>query len=284
MFVPDNLVRTAKHYFFETLSDQFSKSECKSMWTSILTTYFGWTPSQILLNANERFSESDLLRIRSVVKRLQVNEPFQYIIGEVYFADLNLLIDPSALIPRPETEELVAKILALKQPFRSILDICTGSGCIALALKNKFPSAKVLGFDLSAAAIALAQKNAQHTNLEVDFDTADVMTWTSNQSFDLIVSNPPYILAQEAEAMAPNVLDFEPHLALFVPDHDPLLFYKRIIAVALNNLQSGGFIALEIHENLAVQTMKLLHVKEFKNQGIYRDLQGKDRMILAQKV
>ena len=283
MFVADNRVASAKHYFFEELADLFSNSECKSMWSSVLSTYFGWTPSDILLKRDERFSESDLLRIRSVVKRLQANEPFQYIMGEVYFADLNLKIDQRALIPRPETEELIALILQLDLPFGSILDLCTGSGCIALALQHKLPKAKVVGVDLSIEAIALARENALQTKLDVDFVSEDVLQWQPVQTFDLLVSNPPYIPEQEAQLMAANVLDFEPHMALFVPDHDPLLFYKRIVAIAQVSLQSKGYLALEIHEDLAAQTLALLQTDAFENQRIYRDLQGKERMILAQK-
>jgi release factor glutamine methyltransferase len=283
MFVADNRVSSAKQYFFEELADLFSNSECKSMWTSVLNAYFGWSSSDVLLNNNERFSESDLLRIRAVVKRLQAHEPFQYIIGEVYFADLKLNIDQRALIPRPETEELIALILQLDLPFGSILDLCTGSGCIALALQHKFPNAKVVGVDLSLEAIALARENALQTKLDVEFVREDVLQWQPVQTFDLLVSNPPYIPEQEAQLMAANVLNFEPHMALFVPDHDPLLFYKRIVAIAQVSLQSKGYLALEIHEDLAAQTLALLQTDAFKNPRIYRDLQGKERMILAQK-
>ena len=283
MFVADNRVASAKHYFFEALADLFSNSECKSMWSSVLSTYFGWTPSDILLKRDERFSESDLLRIRSVVKRLQANEPFQYIMGEVYFADLNLKIDQRALIPRPETEELIDLILKLDEPFECILDLCTGSGCMALALQSKFLNAQVLGIDLSEDAIALARENALQTKLDVEFVIGDVLQWQPVQAFDLIVANPPYIPEQEAKLMAANVLDFEPHMALFVPDHDPLMFYKRIVAIANASLQSKGYLALEIHEDLAVQTIALITPEVFEKPRIYRDLQGKERMILAQK-
>lgn len=283
MFVADNRVASAKHYFFESLADLFSISECKSMWSSVLSTYFGWTPSDILLKRDERFSESDLLRIRSVVKRLQANEPFQYIMGEVYFADLTLKIDQRALIPRPETEELIALILQLEIPFGSILDLCTGSGCIALGLRNKLPNARVVGVDVSSEAITLAQENADQTKLDIEFLVEDILAWQPVQTFDLLISNPPYIPQKESQLMAANVLDFEPHMALFVPDHDPLLFYKRIVAIACASLQSKGYLALEIHEDLAAQTLALLQTDIFENPRIYRDLQGKERMILAQK-
>lgn len=283
MFVPDNLVRTAKHYFFETLSDQFSKSECKTMWTSILTTYFGWTPSQILLNANERFSESDLLRIRSVVKRLQINEPFQYVLGETYFADMLLKTDTRALIPRPETEELVALVMAQGLSYSNIIDFCTGSACIALALKKAYPTAVVSAIDLSEAAIELAQENAHLNQLELQLDVQDLFEWASTTSYDLMISNPPYIPQKEAALMQENVLAHEPHMALFVPDQTPLLFYEQLAQIALSNLQKKGLMVLEVHENLAQQTLSLFAPEYFSRREIHRDLQGKERMILAQK-
>ncbi|MDP5066713.1 MAG: peptide chain release factor N(5)-glutamine methyltransferase [Crocinitomicaceae bacterium] len=283
MFVADNRVASAKHYFFDQLAELFSNSECKSMWTNVLTTYFGWTPSDILLKGSERFSESDLLRIRSVVKRLQANEPFQYIIGETEFAGLLLKTDHRALIPRPETEELVALVANLGLAFEAILDLCTGSGCIALALQMKFPNAKVRGLDLSADAIALAKENAQLNNLDLAFEVADVLHWNPDQTFDLIVSNPPYIPFEEQGQMQANVLDFEPHMALFVPDNDPLLFYSRIIEIAQKSLNQEAYLALEIHEKFARETQALFAGLGFKNVTIHTDLQGKERMILAQK-
>jgi len=283
MFVADNRVQSAKSYFFEKLSGAFTPSECKSMWTTILNDFFGWSSSEILLNNNQRLSESDLLRIRAVVKRLQANEPFQYIMGTVDFADLKLKIDYRALIPRPETEELIEKIAGLGISFHTILDLCTGSGCIALALKKKFPKAAVLGLDLSKEALVLAEENAELNNLQVVFEQGDIFNWQSQEQFDLIVSNPPYIPEKEANSMKANVLDYEPHMALFVPDHKPLLFYKKIVSIALIHLKSNGYLALEVHEDLATQTRALLEVGAFKNQIICKDLQGKERMILAQK-
>jgi len=283
MFVSDNRVSSAKTYFFEALAPSFSQSECKSMWATVLSSHFGWSSSEILLHANAKFSESDLLLIRNVVKRLQKHEPFQYIIGTVYFADLNLKIDRRALIPRPETEELIDLLTKQGQTFAHILDLCTGSGCIALALKKKFPDAVVKGLDLSSDAIALASENAAQLKLDVAFENSDIFDSEVLGSFDLIVSNPPYIPFEDQHQMQANVLDYEPHLALFVPDHDPLLFYKQIIKIAQKSLLSGGFLALEIHENYALQTKALFEGKGYQTVQIYTDLQGKQRMILAQK-
>lgn len=283
MFVADNRVESAKKYFFEQLSPFYSALACKAMWTTVLNAFFGWSSSDILLNNNQRLSESDLLRIRSVVKRLQAQEPFQHIMGEVEFSNLKLKIDHRALIPRPETEELIERISALNISFETILDLCTGSGCIALALQQKFKTAKVQGLEWSREALTLAQENAQLNNLPVVFEHGDIFNWQSQETFDLIVSNPPYIPQEEAAQMQPNVLDHEPHMALFVPNEDPLRFYKQIQLIAQANLLKDGYLALEVHENFAKETAALFNVPSFKNVQIYCDLQGKERMLIAQK-
>jgi len=283
MFVADNRLSSARAYFNEQLTAQFSASECKQMWQQILYKRFHWTPTELLLKQDERLSESDLLYIRSFVKRLQAHEPFQHILGEVFFSDLLLKSDARALVPRPETEELIDLIQKQRQDFSQIVDVCTGSGCIALALKSKFPQAEVLGLDLSHEAIALATENARFTNLDVDFQVIDIFDWQPTQNFDLLVSNPPYIPQAEKAQMQANVLQYEPHMALFVPDQAPLLFYERLQVLAKNQLAKGGWLALEIHEEFATPTQALFETPDYINLEIYRDLQGKNRMLLAQK-
>lgn len=283
MFVADNRLSSARAYFNEQLTAQFSASECKQMWQQILYKRFHWTPTELLLKQDERLSESDLLYIRSFVKRLQAHEPFQHILGEVFFSDLLLKSDARALVPRPETEELIDLIQKQRQDFSQIVDVCTGSGCIALALKSKFPQAEVLGLDLSHEAIALAKENARFTNLDVDFQVIDIFDWQPTQNFDLLVSNPPYIPQAEKAQMQANVLQYEPHMALFVPDQAPLLFYERLQVLAKNHLTKGGWLALEIHEDFATPTQALFETPDYINLEIYRDLQGKNRMLLAQK-
>jgi release factor glutamine methyltransferase len=283
MFVADNRLSSARAYFNEQLTTQFSASECKQMWQQILYKRFRWTPTELLLKQDERLSESDLLYIRSFVKRLQAHEPFQHILGEVFFSDLLLKSDARALVPRPETEELIYLIQKQRHDFSQIVDVCTGSGCIALALKSKFPQAEVLGLDLSHEAIALATENARFTNLDVDFQVIDIFDWQPTQNFDLLVSNPPYIPQAEKAQMQANVLQYEPHMALFVPDQAPLLFYERFQVLAKNHLAKGGWLALEIHEEFATPTQALFETPDYINLEIYRDLQGKNRMLLAQK-
>lgn len=283
MFVSDNLLKTAQFYFNEQLQGLYSQMACKQMWQQILEKRFSWTPTDLLLKQQERISESDLLYIRSIVKRLQTNEPFQYIIGETYFADMLLKIDARALIPRPETEELVSLVKAQGLSYSNIIDFCTGSACIAMALKKAYPTAVVSAIDLSEGAIELAQENAQLNNLELQAIVQDIFTWQSPEQFDLIVSNPPYIPQKEKVLMQANVLEHEPQMALFVPDQTPLLFYEQLAHLARTNLQAKGIIALEVHENLAQQTLALFDQAYFSRREIHRDLQGKERMILAQK-
>lgn len=283
MFVSDNLLKTAQLYFHEQLQGVYSQMACKQMWQQILEKRFTWTPTDLLLKQQERLSESDLLYIRSFVKRLLNNEPFQYILGETYFADILLKTDARALIPRPETEELVALVKAQGHSYSNIIDFCTGSACIALALKKAYPTAVVSAIDLSEAAIELARENAQLNQLELQLMVLDIFAWQSTEQFDLIVSNPPYIPHKEAALMQKNVLEHEPHMALFVSDQNPLLFYEQLVRLAVSNLQAKGIIALEVHENLAQQTLALFDKKYFKRSEIHRDLQGKERMILAQK-
>jgi release factor glutamine methyltransferase len=283
MFVSDNFLKTAQLYFHEQLQGVYSQMACKQMWQQILEKRFAWTPTDLLLKQQERLSESDLLYIRSFVKRLQNNEPFQYILGETYFADILLKTDARALIPRPETEELVALVKAQGNSYSNIIDFCTGSACIALALKKAYPTAVVSAIDLSEADIELARENAQLNQLELQLMVLDIFAWQSTEQFDLIVSNPPYIPQKEAALMQKNVLEHEPHMALFVSDQTPLLFYEQLVRLAVSNLQAKGIIALEVHENLAQQTLALFDKKYFTRSEIHRDLQGKERMILAQK-
>ena len=288
MFVKENTISAARTYFKERLQTQFSESELKSMWKQLICIRFDWNDSEFLLSSENRMSESDLLYVRSFVKRLQANEPFQYILGETTFCDLTLICDSRALIPRPETEELVAWISELLN-LNSIIDVCSGSGCIALGLKSNFPKANVFGVDLSQDANNLAQSNAIRNNLSVDFYKADALDlnlefWENMDSVDVIVSNPPYITQNEKAFMNPNVLDYEPHLALFVPNDSPIIFYERIARLALQKLNQNGFLFYELNPDFADQVIEMLKILGFSNIELKNDLQGKKRMLKAQKV
>ena len=288
MFVKENTILAARAYFKDRLQIQFSESELKSMWKQLICKRFDWNDSEFLLSSENRMSESDLLYVRSFVKRLQANEPFQYILGETTFCDLTLICDSRALIPRPETEELVSWISELLN-LNSIIDVCSGSGCIALGLKSHFPKANVFGVDLSQDANNLAQSNAIRNNLSVDFLIADALNlnsefWENIVSVDVIVSNPPYITQNEKAFMNPNVLDYEPHLALFVPNDSPIIFYERIARLALQKLNQNGFLFYELNPDFADQVIEMLKILGFSNIELKNDLQGKKRMLKAQKV
>ena len=294
MFVIDNQLKTAKNYFSEQLKNLFTSTEINSMWKEIICLRLKWNPSDYILNTTFRLSESDLLFIRSYVHRLKKNEPFQYIHGTTTFFGLELICDKRALIPRPETEELVDWI---KESFTSadpkvIADICTGSGCIALGLKSIYPESLIVAADYSLESLSLARENSSELKLELEvlhFDATSEKDYVQlsvreNLKFDCWVSNPPYIPAQESQMMTDNVLEFEPHMALFVPDNDPLIFYNVISKMAHINLKSKGLIFFEIHENFSKEVINILEDNNFVNIELRKDLQGKSRMLKAEKV
>ncbi len=289
MFVPDNSLSATQIYFSNQLQGLFSEREVKTMFEALIKQRLNWSSSDFLLHHEARLSESDLLFIRSAVKRLLLHEPFQYVIGNTEFYGLSITCAPGALIPRPETEELVDWILVeLKGKESKILDIGTGSGCIALALKKNTINSNVWGLDVSETALKIARENALALGLEVGFFSQDILSDHpidfDNQFFDVIVSNPPYIPLNEQVKMDQNVLQFEPHKALFVPDHDPLLFYRVIATKSLSFLKNQGVLFFEIHEDFAAEVKELLVELGFINIELRKDLQGKSRMIRAQRV
>jgi release factor glutamine methyltransferase len=232
-------------------------------------------------------SESDLLFFRSIVKRLLQNEPFQHIIGSTYFYDLKLKTDKRALVPRPETEELVDWVVTDQkdnQPSK-IADICSGSGCIALALKSVMPATEITAIELSDAALALGNENAKNLGLNIHFVQKNVFDSFDEVTSDYAVwvTNPPYIPEIDRAEMHENVLSFDPEMALFVPNEDPLLFYREIGKKALHHLKHQGVLYAEIHERFAAETRQLLKEIGFDSIEIKKDLQGKDRMIKAVK-
>jgi release factor glutamine methyltransferase len=284
MFVIDNQLKTAKNYFSEQLKNLFTSTEINSMWKEIICFRFNWNASDFILNTTFRLSESDLLFIRSYVHRLKKNEPFQYIHGITTFFGLELICDKRALIPRPETEELVAWTVEFG-PHKTIADLCTGSGCIALGLKSKFSESNVTGLDISTDALSLAKENSKLTNLDVEFIHADVLNINegfSDKKWDCIISNPPYIPSNERESIAENVLNFEPEISLFVENENPIIFYEAIVKYAKSNLSENGFLFFEIHPDFSAEISDLLNLKGFINIELRKDLQGKNRMIKAQ--
>ena len=233
------------------------------------------------------FEQSETLN--TILAELKTGKPVQYILGHTEFYGLQFNVNPSVLIPRPETEELVEWVLqsvsSLKLAVGSILDIGTGSGCIAISLKKNLPGFKVSAIDISPDALATAASNAKLNDVDIQFIKADILTQShiSNltSQISLIISNPPYVTLLDKTQMHANVTDFEPHTALFVPEDDPLIFYRAIADFALTNLVSGGLLFFEINESLGAETVTLLHDKGFKNIELRKDMSGRDRMIKA---
>jgi release factor glutamine methyltransferase len=288
MFVQTNTVEAVKNYFRERLKAQFSESEIRQMVKLAVCERLNMSSADYLLSDRQLLSESDLLYFRSIVKRLQANEPFQYIIGHVEFYGLTLKTDKRALIPRPETEELVRWIVDdhSAQKELNVMDLCSGSGCIALAVKSELTKAKVVGADVSKDALNLARENAVSLDLDVQWLELDLLDPAAyarfeEAAFDSWVSNPPYIPHADKTSMAANVLEHEPHLALFVEDHDPLIFYRVIAQQGKKYLKKGAALYFEIHEDLADAVVKLLEENQYQFIEVRQDLQGKNRIVKA---
>ncbi|MGB0984130.1 MAG: peptide chain release factor N(5)-glutamine methyltransferase, partial [Saprospiraceae bacterium] len=231
------------------------------------------------------FSEKEQTNFNEITNRLIKAEPWQYVLGEADFYGLKFKVSDAVLIPRPETEELVYCIIqdAKKQADSiQILDIGTGSGCIPICLKKELPKAQIFGVDVSEAALKVAKSNSKKHQLEVDFQVLDILdknAWNTFGKLDVIVSNPPYIPLNEKELMRNNVLKFEPDLALFVENNDPLLFYRTIAEFAQKHLKSNGFLYYEINENYGKATVDLLIEMGFSDVELEQDMSGRDRMI-----
>ena len=232
------------------------------------------------LQKNEPLSIENLKSLEKYSKELLTGKPVQYVLGEAWFAGLCLQVNEHTLIPRPETEQLVDWIL--KENFVTALDIGTGSGCIPIALA-KNTDAKVLAIDVSEDALLIAEENAKDNEVEIDFIHQDILQTNSLQKVDLIVSNPPYVLESEKEKMQENVLDYEPELALFVEDKNPLIFYKKIASLAFNFLNENGKLFFEINAKFGKETIEMLVDIGFVNIELKKDMNDKDRMIKAIK-
>lgn len=272
----------------EQLGNTFSQNERVQVSKMLLMNYLDIQNSEILLKKDEEVSDEIIDRIEKDLKRINDGEPVQYVIGTTYFYGFEMKIDSRALIPRPETEELVDWVFKELQKKQNkspkILDVGTGSGCIALALQAGLPNGEIHGTDVNQKALDLAIENAMAMELKVDFEQADALNLSEKykNKWDIIVSNPPYIPQKDKTTMQAHVLEHEPHSALFVPDNDALKFYKAIAEYAKYHLNKEGKLFFEIHENLAVKVKEILSSKGFSKIELRKDLQGKNRMICAQ--
>jgi release factor glutamine methyltransferase len=271
------------------LTDLYPLREAENMVNLLIEFYLGLSRVEQQFQKERRLSESELQNIHQALQRLHDAEPIQYVLGATQFCGLHIAVGPEVLIPRPETEELVEKILQENEGNQTaVLDVGTGSGCIALALKNAWRQSLVTAIDVSAQSLELARRNARHNKLEVNFKRCDILEWSScrflfETQFQLLVSNPPYVMQKEKENMRPNVLQHEPPLALFVPDNDPLIFYRRIKELADRTLAPGGKIYLEINEQLARETAALFPFAMYEKPAIMKDIHGKNRFLRVVK-
>ena len=275
----------AKRHFVEVLAERFPQREAEQLMRILLEDLFGIDLKRQLMEPALRIDEFQHASLRAAVDRLLADEPVQYVTGLAHFDGLAFQVNPSVLIPRPETEELVWKVAAERPADWSgrIWDVGTGSGCIAVALAKRFPWARVTAFEVSEQALATARANAERLQATVEFVCDDVLhpfseAWSV--SVDVVVGNPPYIRESERTAMEGMVLDYEPESALFVPDEDPLLFYRQILALAKPRLNPDGAVWFEINEALGEEMVRLCDEKGFR-ADLLEDFAGKPRFVKA---
>lgn len=277
-------------HFIEVLEELYDSGEARSLCRLLAEDQLGLSPTRLLAARDQKLASDDADRILHHLPALKSGTPVQYLLGYAWFMDMKLRVSPSVLVPRPETEELVHRIAsdyrATEHPLR-IIDIGTGSGCIALGLKKLLPQAEVHALDVSGEALEIARANALAQQLDVQFVQGDILEWDAfvdpDLRFDIVVSNPPYITQAEAQDMHPNVLLHEPHLALFVEDEAPLLFYAHIASFAKRHLVSGGQVYAEINATLGDDTATLFRKNGFDPVSLHPDMQGKDRFVQGRK-
>ena len=280
------LLREIKNIYHSELDAIYPKEEVDSFFYLAIEHYFDLERFVLALQPNLALSKDEEQPLFEVLHKLCLEKPIQYILGSAHFMDMDFTVNENVLIPRPETEELVRWVLADLEMYEnkeiSILDIGTGSGCIAISLAKNIPRAKVYGLDISKKALAVAKENAVMNKVEVVFVEADILEIeTFNKKVDIIVSNPPYVRMLEKNRMKPNVIQNEPGSALFVPDDDPLVFYRKIIEYAKKNLKPDGRLYLEINQYLGKATKALLE-NDFTKVELRKDLYGNDRMLKGQ--
>ncbi len=278
----------ARKQLQDKLSTIYSKTEAGTISEWVIEHTTGTSRSDRILNKNPVLSELQTEFLKEAEKRLLTHEPVQYVLNEAWFCGMKFYVDKNVLIPRPETEELVEWIISnLKFPIDKlkILDIGSGSGCIPVALKRKLRKAEVWSCDISVDALKVAARNAETLGADVNFRQVDFLNPGERKKlslFDIIVSNPPYVPEKDKEQMDPNVLNYEPHTALFVPDNDPLIFYRAIADFGKQHLSSNGSIFLELHEDFSKDVQSVFQQERFSTE-IKTDMQGKERMLYAKR-
>jgi release factor glutamine methyltransferase len=274
--------------FKKGLEKIYEPIETEALTLLIISEITDLSKAQIKAFPEKEVSAQQAEKLANILTELKSGKPLQYILGKTEFYGLPFKVNPSVLIPRPETEELVEWVISSVRKENwttgSMLDIGTGSGCIAISLKEHLRGFDVFAIDISSKALQTAKENAELNQVDIDFIEADILNFKSkieHPKSDVIISNPPYVTLADKALMHINVTDFEPHNALFVPENDPLIFYKAIADYAIQHLTGNGMLFLEINESYGKQTIELLSHKGFKNIELKKDMSGRDRMIKA---
>jgi len=286
-------IKKFRDYFNKTLKKIYPTSEIDTFLFLLLEEYLNFKRIDVVLKSNFEISPEDLILLKSSTKLLEQEIPIQYILGKTEFYGFPFILNEHVLIPRPETEELITSILEkvlktktfhtnAKEKQLKILDIGTGSGCIPISLKKSLPFAEITAIDVSNEALTIAKKNAVLNKVDINLTQQDILNTTSlNQLYDVIVSNPPYVRESEKKEIKNNVLNNEPHMALFVEDNNPLVFYNKIAELAKNHLTKNGTLFFEINQYLGKETVELIKLKGFNKIQLKKDIFGRDRIIIA---
>jgi release factor glutamine methyltransferase len=280
-------IKEYRNQFIQALTSMYGEGEAESFFYLVLEEKQQLKRIDLALHPDLVFSDEEIVVWNSILEQLKLEIPIQYLLGKTSFYGLDFEVNENVLIPRPETEELVDWIVSnVLKNGRSksikILDIGTGSGCIAISLAKNLPNAEVFAIDVSEKALATAKKNAKLNEVEVTFIEQNILeTLDLGQEFDIIVSNPPYVRNLEKEEIKKNVLDNEPHLALFVEDNDALIFYRKIAELAQKNLSNSGELYFEINQYLGKEMIELLEKMDFKDVELRKDIYGNNRMMLG---
>ena len=286
-------IKEAYHQLQQSIQPLYENREASNIADLIMEDITGWDRSRRVIHHDALLSEPQLERYTHCKEELLHGRPTQYVLGHAWFCGMRLQVDEHVLIPRPETEELVMEVKKMyadistdRDHLFKMVDIGTGSGCIAIALKKYFPDWDVWAVDKYNGALAIAKKNAVLLDTEVRFVASDILKEAKTDllpAFDLIISNPPYIPTADRSAMDDRVLDHEPHAALFVTDNDPLQFYKAIIAFSEQHLLRGGMLFFETHELYAQEVAALLEANGFEHIVVKKDFQEKERMVMGRR-
>lgn len=282
-------MRNSKEIFRDLMQQitlKEDQDEIQSILYLIAESELGLSRANIVSEKSILLTEIQQQKLVDIIRRVNACEPIQYILGSTYFYGRKFKVNSSVLIPRPETELLIEEVLKEVDPFTpgSILDIGTGSGCIAVTLAKELPAKRILAIDVSEEALLIANENARQLNATVEFYKTNALTEKLPiQQIDILVSNPPYVVLSEKKSMKENVLEYEPHLALFVPDNDPLVFYTIIAQKGYAILTNNGKVFVEINEQFGEEVSEVFSEAGFKNVRLVKDLQGKNRIVTASK-